>query len=93
MIIRVRLFSLLRSNYGRSVVDVETDRPLSLRELISEVTARTGPGLTDALIEGEKIRKGTILLVDGRNVLHGDGLATMVDGAKDICFFPPSGGG
>ncbi|HEY9069776.1 MAG TPA: hypothetical protein VIV61_05930 [Candidatus Ozemobacteraceae bacterium] len=93
MIIRVRLFSLLRSKFGRSVVDVETDRPIPLRELITQVESRAGPGLVGELIDGEKIRKGTLLLVGGRNVIFGDGLDTIVDGTQEICFFPPSGGG
>lgn len=43
---------------------------------------------------GWKIRPGTMLLVDGRNVLHAQGLQTRLEGASmTLSVFPPAGGG
>ena len=36
---------------------------------------------------------GTIILVDGFNVLHLDGLNTMIDKDSMVSVFPPNGGG
>jgi len=39
------------------------------------------------------IKKGTIILIDGKNVLHLDQLDTQIDQDCVVSLFPPSGGG
>lgn len=93
MHIRIRLFSMLRLKFGVAELELETERPLSMRELIDRVDERIGPGLTEQLLAEGVIRKGTLLLLGGRNVLLMSGLDTAVDGSREVSFFPPSGGG
>ncbi len=93
MKIRVGLFSLLRLRFGIPSLEIETERAVSMKELIDLAAAKIGNELTEQLLTGGAIRKGTLLLVDGRNVLLMEGLATMVDEHNEISFFPPSGGG
>ncbi|MCF7976233.1 MAG: MoaD/ThiS family protein [Phycisphaerae bacterium] len=84
---------MLRMTTGVSSVEVETDGPITMRQLIDLACQKTRPQLKGDLLEGPQIKKGTLLLVDGRNVLFLDGLDTMVQGDQVIAFFPPGGGG
>ena len=91
--IKINLFAMLRLTTGVSTVTIETDGPLTLRELIDQACRQTTPQLRSDLLQGNAIRKGTLLLVDGRNALFLDGLETQVRAGQEIAFFPPGGGG
>jgi molybdopterin synthase sulfur carrier subunit len=93
MKVAVRLYSLLRLQFGVPAVEVDVPGPVTMRELIALADARLGGGLTDQLLDEGRIRKGTLLLVDGRNILLTEGLDTPVTGQSVISFFPPAGGG
>jgi molybdopterin synthase sulfur carrier subunit len=84
---------MLRMTTGVSSVEVQTDHPIAVRQLIDLVCDRTTPQLREDLLDGQEIRKGTLLLVDGRNVLFLEGLDTQVTDCQEIAFFPPGGGG
>jgi molybdopterin synthase sulfur carrier subunit len=91
--IHINLYAMLRCTTGVSSVTIDTDGPISLRQLIDLACAKTTPHLRDDLLEGDRIKKGTLLLVDGRNALFLQGLDTPVHAAQEIAFFPPGGGG
>ena len=93
MIIKVNFYATLRLTTGLSSVDVEVERPIVMRQLIYLACEKTTPQLKADLLEGQDIKKGTLLLVDGRNVLFLDGLDTVVNDEQVIAFFPPGGGG
>ena len=93
MIIKVNFYATLRQTTGLSSVEVETRSPVSMRQLIELACEKTTPKLRADLLEGPAIKKGTLLLVDGRNVLFLDGLDTVVNDQQEIAFFPPGGGG
>jgi molybdopterin synthase sulfur carrier subunit len=93
MVITVNLYAMLRRTTGVSSVTIETDGPIVLRQLIDLACAKTTPQLRDDLLDGNTIKKGTLLLVDGRNALFLDGLETLVQAGQEIAFFPPGGGG
>lgn len=84
---------MLRIVTGRPSVEVETGGPVTLRQLIDLVCESTTPKLREDLLAGDAIKKGTLLLVDGRNAIFLDGLDTPVDADQEISFFPPGGGG
>lgn len=93
MIIKVNLYATLRLTTGLSSVEVEVRGPIVMRQLIDLACEKTTPKLKVDLLEGQSIKKGTLLLVDGRNVLFLDGLDTLVNDQQVIAFFPPGGGG
>lgn len=93
MIIKVNFYAMLRMTTGVSSVEVETSGPVPMRSLIDLASEKTTPQLKADLLDGPDIKKGTLLLVDGRNVLFLDGLDTMVEAGQVIAFFPPGGGG
>lgn len=84
---------MLRLKFGVADLEIETERSLTMRELIDRAEERVGPGLKDQLLVDDRIRKGTLLLLGGRNVLLMAGLDTLADGSSEVAFFPPSGGG
>ena len=84
---------MLRLTTGVSSVTIETDAPIVLRQLIDLACDKTTTQLRDDLLDGNQIKKGTLLLVDGRNVLFLHGLETLVHAGQEIAFFPPGGGG
>lgn len=84
---------MLRKTTGMPSVEVKTDGPVLMRHLIDLACEKTTPQLREDLLDGQQIKKGTLLLVDGRNVLFLDGLDTVVNEKQVIAFFPPGGGG
>jgi len=84
---------MLRITTGQSSVEIETDGPVTLCELIDRVCAQTTPLLRQDLLQVGAIKKGTLLLVDGRNAIFLAGLDTVVHEGQEIAFFPPGGGG
>jgi molybdopterin synthase sulfur carrier subunit len=93
VIIKVNFYATLRLTTGLSSVTVETEGPIKMRQLIELACEKTTPQLRRDLLEGQAIKKGTLLLVDGRNVLFLEGLDTVVTDVQEIAFFPPGGGG
>jgi sulfur-carrier protein len=47
----------------------------------------------ELLEEDGSIRPGTIILINGKNVLHAEGLHTRLPKGCTVSMFPPSGGG
>lgn len=84
---------MLRIVTGLSSVEVETEGPVTLRQLINRVCEKTTPELREDLLTGDAIKKGTLLLVDGRNAIFLAGLDTQICAEQEIAFFPPGGGG
>lgn len=93
MKIDVKLFATLRLKLGRGALSIESERPLTVRELIDEVGRQTRTDIAPYLLtkEGE-LQVGTMILLAGKNIHHLDGLETTVD-SGEVSIFPPAGGG
>ena len=93
MTIEVKFFSLLRLELKEAGTSYQLDNEITVQELI-ELLDREYDGLfSDKLIEASQIKTGTIILVDGDNVIHLNGLDTVIKDGATISIFPPSGGG
>ena len=93
MNIEVRFYSLLRLKLGNASIQLTLDQPLPVRELLDQVSSHFDHDLRPDLLEDGGIKKGTMLLVDGKNVLHLDQLDTQIDQDCVVSIFPPAGGG
>lgn len=93
MEIRVKLFATLRLNLKTGEVDVSASNPLSVLELLQLVSEKVGSDILPELIADGKIMVGTIILIDGFNILHLDLLDTIIDKDCVVSLFPPNGGG
>lgn len=93
MTIEVKIFATLRLALGRGLVTVDVDQPPTVDELIALVSDAVGSDIRPWLVEDDdSIRVGTMILLDGFNILHMDGLDTVVE-TTQVSIFPPAGGG
>jgi sulfur-carrier protein len=91
--IHVKLYATLRLKLGIADVFVETDKHLTMLELLEKVSDMVGEDILPELIDDGKIMVGTMLLIDGKNVLHAQKLETPVPDGSVVSVFPPNGGG
>ena len=89
-----KFFSLLKLRLGVASVEFEVGKELPVRELIDRCCEQLGVDFRPDLLNPDgTVKKGTLLLLEGRNVCHLDGLATLVAPGDTLSVFPPSGGG
>ena len=93
MEVRVKLFATLRLKLKVGQVDVSSSSPLSVISLLQLVSEKVGSDILPELIADGKIMVGTIILIDGFNILHLDALNTIIDKDCVVSVFPPNGGG
>jgi molybdopterin synthase sulfur carrier subunit len=63
-------------------------------DVLHRTQAQVGtPFLTKLLDDDGALKRGTIILVNGANIVHIDGLATTVQDGDEVSLFPPGGGG
>ena len=95
--IKIKLFATLQLTLD--IREIDYDGPEitagALIDWIQEYTRAKGHTLdvrAKLLDVDDTIRPGTMLLIDGRNVIHAQGLETPVVG-EVFSVFPPAGGG
>lgn len=93
MKIQVKLFATLRLNLGISSIEIETDNSITIMEVLELVSTKLDNDIIPELIEDRKIKVGTIILINGKDVLHAQKLKTMITEDCEISIFPPVGGG
>lgn len=91
---KIHLFGLLREAAANSSTVVMEARPGEQVGQVLERLATQYPKMRPLLLE----RPGhlvpfTIVALNGRDVRHGDGLATVVQQADELAIFLPSAGG
>lgn len=94
MKVRVKLHSLLRLKFDTGELEVILPpEEATVMGLIEKLSEQIGPGLKEELLNGGEIGPGTIVLVNGRNILHLEGLETPLGEGDLVVFFPPGAGG
>lgn len=93
MRITVKLFATLRLNLKIGQVEVNSSSPLSVINLLQLVSEKVGSDILPELIANGEIMVGTIILINGFNILHMNGLNTIIDKDCVVSVFPPNGGG
>lgn len=93
MTINAKLYATLRLHLGVASVSIETDGEPTVLELIDLISQAVGEDISGWLVDEEGgVRMGTMILLDGHNMLHADGLDTRVR-TSNVAVFPPAGGG
>ncbi len=92
--IKVKLFNLLRLEFKIKEMDID-EIEISVLELLYQVSDKINdkrflPKLID---EEGNLLYGTIILINGKNVIHLDKTATLVKDGDEVSLFPPGGGG
>jgi len=93
MRINVKLFATLRLKLGIAELEVVTDKPVTIMQLLELVSQKLDTDIIPELIEDGKIMVGTILLINGKNIFHAEKLETMINEECEVSIFPPAGGG
>ena len=93
MVIHIKLFATLRLKLGVAGLEIETFKPVTIMQLLELVSQKLDTDIIPELIEDGKIMVGTILLINGKNVLHADKFETLITEKCEVSVFPPSGGG
>lgn len=93
MKIEVKFFATLRLYLGVASVNIEFKNPITVKELIDYLVNKFNDvKIRDYLLENGKIRVGTMILINGKNIIHLNGLETKIEEGI-ISIFPPAGGG
>ncbi len=77
-------------------VDIGTEAPLRRVLTIIEdlVFAKTSTRFLEKLVaDNGSLKRGTIILLNGQNVLHAQELDTIIKDNDALVLFPPGGGG
>ncbi len=90
--VKFKLFGTLRLTYRPSEGEIEIDSSLKLKDLIKELDKRY-PGVYEKLVNQERLRPGVVILKNGKNVLHLEGLETEIVPGDTVVIFPPGAGG
>ena len=87
---KILLFSILREKLGIKELHLEAEG--TVLEILRKME-KMGYPVGDLVLEGGKLKKGFIILVNGKNIVHLEGLGTRVGVADKMAIFPPAGGG
>jgi molybdopterin synthase sulfur carrier subunit len=74
-------------------VDYQLSESKTIKEIMKLLDQEFDNYFSRKLLKDEELKSGTIILLNGRNVRHLQGLDTLVENKDEITIFPPSGGG
>ncbi len=89
----IGLHATLRRAAGRPAVTVDTPPGSTVGDALRALVAKhpaLGPSIFDA---GGALVGHVAVVLDGRDIRHGDGLDTPITDAQHLDVFPPVGGG
>ncbi|WP_147534015.1 ubiquitin-like small modifier protein 1 [Bacillus marasmi] len=89
---QVKVFANLREICGGVTVEVKPngERVIDILDMMIEMF----PALQDEIFTEEKTLKPFVhVYVNGRNIVHGDGLLSVVKETDQFALFPPVAGG
>ena len=96
--ITINFFTTLRLHLRLGEMRLEAAPGLSIEDLLRRiepmVIEKTGKSFLFKLLNDDGgIKRGTIILLIGRNILDGDGLRSVVNDGETVALFPLGGGG
>ena len=91
--IKIKFYSLIRMHLGINEIEIKTNS-ISIENLLKEAEIQIKKKFLDQLVNNNhQIIHGTMILINGRNIVHLDGLNSIVVEGDEISIFPPGGGG
>ncbi len=81
----VKFYSALREKYGMRI-EINKDS-IDIKSLIEML------GIKDQIFENGQLKVGVMILINGKNIAHLNGLDTIAQNNDNIDFFPPAAGG
>lgn len=94
MSVKVKFYSLFKINLKSSGEEYEIEAEITVAELLKKLDQDYDGYFTLKLLDEEgEIAPGSIILVNGKNVLHLEKLKTKIKDGDKVTLFPPSAGG
>ena len=96
--INVKFFTTLRLLLKVKEIDVDIGNSAPLGKVLKTIEDlifnKTSLRFLEKLVdENGTLKRGTIVLLNGQNVLHAQALDTIVNDNDTLVLFPPGGGG
>ncbi len=92
--VKVRFFTLLHLLLNRREMELDSVPGERVEGLLARLQEEIAvPFLHKLTAENGELKVGTIILVNGKHVLHLQGLKTPVKDGDEVALFPPGGGG
>ncbi len=90
----IKFFATLKLKLGVASVELDAEPQLSVGDAIRRAEQSTGRSFWSEIFDQDgKTFPGGMVLLDGANIAHLDGVDTRVGDAETISVFPPAGGG
>ncbi|TVQ40867.1 MAG: MoaD/ThiS family protein [Spirochaetaceae bacterium] len=90
----VKFFATLKLKLGVASVKVDGEPGLSVGEAVKRAEEAGGrPFWSEIFDQLGNTRPGAMVLLDGTNISHLQGVDTPIGEAEAISIFPPAGGG
>lgn len=90
---RVKLFANFREICLDKVVEVPSPDGSSVAQVLEDLI-KLYPDLENEVFNSERTLKPFVhVFINGRNIIHLDGLNTLVSGQDQFALFPPVAGG
>lgn len=94
MALKVKFYSLFKINLKSSGTEYELEAEITIADLVKKLDQEFDGYFTKKLLEEDgSIAPGSIILVNGHNVIHLEKLETRIDNDDTVTLFPPSAGG
>lgn len=92
--IKIEFYSLLRLMLQQEQLQLAAVEGETLSQLLLRVQRRVQTSFLHKLVDDrDELIPGTMILLNRRNVLHLNGLETVINDGDIIAFFPPGAGG
>jgi len=88
---KIKYFAYIRDYTNSKEIDYKHCK--TVRKLLLELCEMHGKKFSDKIFNDEELSDEVIILVNGRNIVHLDGLDTHLDKNDEICIFPVVAGG
>lgn len=87
----VKFFAFIRDYTGSKEINI--DSCPTLRELLDNLCRKYGKKFSGKIFVGDRLSDDIIILVNGRHILHLQGLETKLVENDEISIFPKVAGG
>jgi len=87
---KVSFHATIREVAGVSETSIDAD---SLETLLFALREKFGEKLYGMIVQNERLRDDVVILVNGQNIAHEEGIKTRLEPKDDVAIFPPVSGG